>query len=546
MIANITKGADFGGLCRYLLHHSKSAEIIGGNVGGETPQALEAEFLAFANLNQRVRKPVNHMSLGFAPEDGKIDRTRQERIAARIVEEMGYGNAQYLVVAHGRKDPGHDAQHDHDHLHIVANSVDLNGKWVDDFQSFRRMEAILRKIERDEGLRQIESSWEVKRNAPTHGQTQRIKREVREVAAGERETVTLAVSDRLQVAIDKAATHSATVVEFARSLASDGISTQLKVTRTGKVQGISYGMEGVKFQGNQLFDASLPKLQSVRGLSFEPLTDPKIIAAIEINPNPPVLEITRHLPTLQPQINGAEEMDFKAIERKAERKSNPDRVKVEQLRGFPEAELKYSPEAELSDFSEPTVKEKIQAAIDWAAEQANTIGEEYIEYLEQQGIKTNLKLNANGNIADILYNMDGASFESKELIDANPQQLSDSRGLNFNLRKRIEKSTPLKKLPRIDIESGDPLLHLQKLMSNAQSSSMEEPPLRTTIDREDTALPLRATIDREDQTPEPIETVEIVPEPPPPPSKISLSEMADLPLTPTVGKIKKIDRGGRW
>lgn len=286
MIANITKGADFGGLCRYLLHPSKTAQIIGGNLGGETPLELEAEFLAFANLNQRVRKPVNHLSLGFTPADGEIDPIRQERIADRIVEEMGYGNAQYLVVAHGRSDPGHDAPHEHDHLHIITNSVDFNGKWVNDFQSFRRMEAILRLIERDEGLNQIESSWEVKRNAPTHGQTQRVKREVREMAAGERKNVTLAVSDRLQMAINKVANQSQTVVEFAQKLAQQGISTNLKVTRTGKVQGISYGMEGVKFQGNQLYDASLPKLQSARKLSFEPVTDPKTIAAIKINPNP--------------------------------------------------------------------------------------------------------------------------------------------------------------------------------------------------------------------------------------------------------------------
>jgi hypothetical protein len=287
MIANITKGADFGGLCRYLLHHSKSAEIIGGNVGGETPQALEAEFLAFANLNQRVRKPVNHISLGFAPEDGTIDPTRQERIAARIVEEMGYGNAQYLVVAHGRSDPGHDEAHEHDHLHIIANSVDFNGEWVDDFQSFRRMEAILRKIERDEGLRQIESSWEVKRNAPTHGQTQRVKREVREVAAGERETAILPVSDRLQIAIDLAGSESGTVIEFARKLAQQGIATRLKVTRTGKIQGISYQMEGVCYPGNKLYDASLPKLQSVRGLTFNRLTDCAMIADINLNPQLP-------------------------------------------------------------------------------------------------------------------------------------------------------------------------------------------------------------------------------------------------------------------
>jgi hypothetical protein len=286
MIANITKGADFGGLCRYLLHPSKTAQIIGGNLGGKTHPELEAEFLAFANLNQRVKKPVNHLSLGFAPADGEIDPTRQERIADRIVTEMGYGNAQYLVVAHGRNDPGHDAEHEHDHIHIVTNSVDFAGKWVNDFQSFRRLEHILRQIEKDEGLRQIHSSWEVKRSAPTHGQIQRFKREVREMAAGAGDTVTLPVSYRLQSAIDEAAIQSQTVVEFAQKLAQAGISTNLKVTRTGKVQGISYGMEGVKFQGNQLYDASLPKLQSARKLSFEPVTDPKTIAAIKINPNP--------------------------------------------------------------------------------------------------------------------------------------------------------------------------------------------------------------------------------------------------------------------
>jgi hypothetical protein len=282
------------------------------------------------------------------------------------------------------------------------------------------------------------------------------------------------------------------------------------------------------------------------------------------------------------RINKAAEMDFKETERKTSSKPNPDRVKVEQLKDlpeaelsdFPEAEMRYFsevklndfPEAELSDFpevelkyspkanlennqTEAEIKKRIQEAIDWAGEQSNTSGEEYIEYLKQQGIETNLELNANGDIMDIIYNMDRVRFESKELIDASPQQLSSARDLTFNLRKRIEESTPLKKLPQIDIKNGDPLLHLKRLMSNPQSSSMEESLLKTTIDREDTALPLRATIDREDQTPEPIETVEIVPEPPPPPPpppQISLSEMADLPLTPTVGKIKKIDRGGRW
>ena len=286
MIGNITKGADFGGLFEYLLDQKKDAVIIGGNVGAKTPSKLEREFLTFSTLNQRVKKVVNHISIGFAPQDGVVDPQLQARIADRIISEMGYQNSQYLIVAHGRNDSGHDYPHNHDHIHIVANSVDLDGRWVNDFQSFRRLEKILREIERDEHLREIESSWQVKKRAPTHGQTQRYKRELREVAAGERQMANLPVIERLQMAIDTAAKESSTVVAFAQTLAERGISTKLKITRTGLVRGISYSLDGVNFQGNQLYDCSLPKIQSVRGLSFNPRTDPDRISKIYPNPNP--------------------------------------------------------------------------------------------------------------------------------------------------------------------------------------------------------------------------------------------------------------------
>lgn len=286
MIGNITKGSDVGGLLRYLLHPNKEAIVIGGNVGAETPGGLEREFLTFSTLNQRVKRTVNHLSVGFASLDGVVDRDLKVLIADRIISEMGYENSQYLVVAHGRNDPGHDRPHNHDHIHIVANAVDLNGKWVDDFQSFRRFENILRQIEKDENLTQIEPSWAKKKRAPTHGQTQRYKRELREVAAGERATADLPVIDRLQIAIDLAAKESSSVVNFAQTLAEQGIGTKLKVTRTGLVRGISYSLDGVNFQGNQLYDASLPKLQSIRGLSFDPKTDPNRLREICTNPQP--------------------------------------------------------------------------------------------------------------------------------------------------------------------------------------------------------------------------------------------------------------------
>jgi Relaxase/Mobilisation nuclease domain len=304
MIANITKGEDFGGIFRYLLKENKDAEIIGGNVGGQTPQELETEFEMFSSLNPKVQKTVTHFSLAFAPEDGEIDRETKVRIADRIITEMGYSYAQHLIVSHGRNDPGHDEEHNHDHLHIVANSVDLSGRWVDDFQNYPRLEKILRRIEQAENLRQVESSWCVKHNAPTHGQKQRHKRELREVAEGVRDIATAPVSDRLQLAIDRAAAENQTVGDFAVQLARAGITCKLKITRTGKVQGISYQMEGVSFQGNQLYDASLPKLQSVYSLNFDFVRDgQKIEMAAERLPQleapAQILETPAILPPLQ-------------------------------------------------------------------------------------------------------------------------------------------------------------------------------------------------------------------------------------------------------
>lgn len=75
------------------------------------------------------------------------------------------------------------------------------------------------------------------------------------------------------------------MVEIAKMLAAKGIESRLKITRTGLIRGISYSLDGIKFQGNQLYDCSLPKLQSVRGLSFDPKTDPQKLNNI-FNPNP--------------------------------------------------------------------------------------------------------------------------------------------------------------------------------------------------------------------------------------------------------------------
>ena len=77
-----------------------------------------------------TKKPVKHISVGFAPNDGELNSETIEEIAIAIIGELGYDNNQYLVVRHDRVDPKHDRNHEHDHFHILINMINLEGKRI--------------------------------------------------------------------------------------------------------------------------------------------------------------------------------------------------------------------------------------------------------------------------------------------------------------------------------------------------------------------------------------------------------------------------------
>ena len=162
-IAKINKGNGFRGVMDYLLNPDKRPRIIGGCVFNSTPAKLAREFRLVANLRPKVSKPVRHFSIAFAPEDGAIDDVTKEAIALRVLDGLGYQKCQFIAVDHHRDDPGHDYAHDHDHIHIVTNAVTVEGEFVSDSFDRFKIQTILREAERDFGLREIKSSWEVKR-----------------------------------------------------------------------------------------------------------------------------------------------------------------------------------------------------------------------------------------------------------------------------------------------------------------------------------------------------------------------------------------------
>lgn len=154
MIAKIIKGKSFRGVAEYLLANGRS-RIIGGNMAGVTPRELASEFRHFRKLRATLSRAVAHISLSSSPEDGPMSDDKWRTLAQRFMNELGYSNCPLVIVKH--HEVGEEAEADHEHIHIVASRIDMNGQTVSDAHDFRRAEAILRSIETDYGLRIVDS-----------------------------------------------------------------------------------------------------------------------------------------------------------------------------------------------------------------------------------------------------------------------------------------------------------------------------------------------------------------------------------------------------
>jgi Relaxase/Mobilisation nuclease domain len=231
LISNITKGSNFGGLLRYLLHESKQPQIVAPYMLGNNAIDLTREFDKIANLRPTTQLPVRHISLSFAPsDDGKVSDLDKEAIVVRVVAEMGYKDCQFIGIAHHRDDPGHDLPHDHDHLHIVVNAVNLHGQRVSDSWDRFKIQPILRDIERDFGLQPVKNSWELKQ-----------------------EKVHKLNPDRhISQLVDRSLENCPDLETWIDRLEKSQIDVRFALTRDDKVNGITYLQSGKAYKGSEI------------------------------------------------------------------------------------------------------------------------------------------------------------------------------------------------------------------------------------------------------------------------------------------------------
>lgn len=162
MISRISKGSGFTGTLAYVLNDKPGgmenrAEIIGGNMAGQTPQELAREFRDISNRNSRVAKPVRHFSLRLPENDKQLTAEQWQEVGSQFLEKLGYGNCQRVMVLHSDGDTSRGGASQH--CHIVCNAIDATtGRKVNDFRDVFRAKAACRELEKEHGLIQVSST----------------------------------------------------------------------------------------------------------------------------------------------------------------------------------------------------------------------------------------------------------------------------------------------------------------------------------------------------------------------------------------------------
>ncbi len=289
MIANQKKNASFRSTLEYVLG-KESATLIDTNMGGRTPRQLAAEFSAARRFRPNLKRACAHVVLSIPHRDADhsqgeyhehLDDEQYVAIAHRWLKHMefrgeGLHDSQYLIARH--------LDTNHEHIHIIASRIRMDGSVVPDSWDYRRSEVVVRQLEKEFGLEATpcSNSQVANRVREEHGI---------EATVSDRRALTRRqkhhdsglppVTRMLADAIDEAASDYPTVTQLIGRLQHQGIIVYPQFSTRGNFkEAIAFEMNGVKVAGWKLGKAySFPGLQNKRGVSYDEERDLPALSA---------------------------------------------------------------------------------------------------------------------------------------------------------------------------------------------------------------------------------------------------------------------------
>lgn len=278
MIANQLKNRSFRSTLEYALE-KEEAEIIDSNMGGYNPRQLAREFGAARRMRPNFQRACGHIILSLPHREAShpqgeyhehLDDEKYALIARRWLKEMqflgdGLHKSQYVIARH--------QDTNHEHIHIIASRIRMDGSVVPDSWDYRRSEVVVRQLEQEFGLE------------PTRCSNERVAEKVKqkhgiETTVGERSAQTKKqkhhfsgkppVKQLLADAIDEATNDQPTVTELIARLQQQDITVYPSFSTQGKFkEAIAFSMNGVKMAGWKLGKAySFPGLLQRRGVDY--------------------------------------------------------------------------------------------------------------------------------------------------------------------------------------------------------------------------------------------------------------------------------------
>lgn len=234
MIPVLKHGKGFRGLLAYAIQ--KEGAYMIGPIQGSVDD-LSAQFGVIRGKNQRVQKPVLHLSLSLHPSEHLHDR-EWVGLVRKMMAGLGYDNNMYVIVRH--------TDEPQDHVHVIASRIRSDTyKTVPTYQEKWRASAVAAQLEQEYGLQRAALDRYGRKGAPKHA------REKQGEAAMRKERGVSSTRTMIRERIDAAAAGRPTMTEFVDRLALFGVGFKANIGGD-HVSGVTFELNGSVVKGSKL------------------------------------------------------------------------------------------------------------------------------------------------------------------------------------------------------------------------------------------------------------------------------------------------------
>lgn len=244
MIGKLTKGQTIYGLLTYLLGEKdqkgdvrEMARVIGGTVDGDNVNELCKNFMLIRSLKPNLKTYVVNESLRLK-EGQKLESQQWAELADSWAQGLGFDT--YSII-----------QHSDSEVHIAALRIRADGTTVSDSQDYKRSESLIRQLEVEFGLEQVQSSHLLNKEkekdhikAPTLGELAMFDKTGKVPPR-------YFIADKIDDIIKKAG-GKVSASDFIKQLQAVGIEPMANVQSTGRLAGFSFKYDGIKFTGEKV------------------------------------------------------------------------------------------------------------------------------------------------------------------------------------------------------------------------------------------------------------------------------------------------------